>query len=173
MLSPKSIPTVVVPARFLPLGISAPVNRRFDFAGIDRSMNNYERLTLSINAGRAKPVHSRRPTANNGKSGAVPGDERDAAIRGLLTMRSEARRRKAALASELRMAGKSLYDLGGALKHASGNSLGSRVDHILPKLANVPPVCDLGRLKLLLEELKELESQLAQLNRSASEIGID
>jgi hypothetical protein len=136
-------------------------------------LNNCERTTMSVNSGRAAAITSRHPDGNGRGSGSIPADERDVAIQRLLTKRSEARRRRAALSTELRMAGTCLHDIGGALKHACGNSMGSRVDHILPKLANVPAVCDLGRLKLMLEELKELEAQLAQLNRSASEIGID
>jgi hypothetical protein len=136
-------------------------------------MNNCERATLVVHEARIEPINSGRLNRIERGADSMPADERDLAIRGLLTRRSEARRRRAALATELRLAGKSLYDLGGALKHASGISLGSRVDHILPKFANVPAVCDLGRLKVMLEELKELEARLAQLNRSASEIGID
>jgi hypothetical protein len=128
---------------------------------------------MSTDADRAMPTNARHPATNGRGHGSVAVDEEEVAIRGLLAMRSEARRRRAALASELRIAGKSLSELGGALKYASGNSMGSRVDLILPKLAKVPAVCDLGRLKLMLEELKELEMQLARLNRSASEIGID
>jgi len=100
-------------------------------------------------------------------------DEEAAAIAGLLKKRIEAKRHRAALESELRIAGKSLYEVGGALKNVSCGSMGGRVDHILPMLAAVPTICDLGRMKMLLEELKELESHLDQLNRSASQLGID
>jgi hypothetical protein len=100
-------------------------------------------------------------------------DEEEVAIAGLLKKRIEAKRRRAALESELRIAGKSLYEVGGALKKVSCGSMGSRVDHILPMLAAVPAICDLGRVKMLLEELKELESRLDQLHHSASQLGID
>ena len=100
-------------------------------------------------------------------------DEEAAAIAGLLKKRIEAKRHRAALESELRIAGKSLYEVGGALKNVSCGSMGGRVDHILPMLAAVPAICDLGRVRILLEELKELESHLDQLNRSASQLGID
>ncbi len=99
--------------------------------------------------------------------------EREAAISGLLSKRSEARKRRIALEGELRAAGKSLYDIGGALKHASAGTMVNRVDHILPKFATVPAICDLGKVKEVLEELKELQARLDQLNRSASQMGID
>jgi hypothetical protein len=150
-------------------------NRNYNpsLPGIGGKMDNCTNATLIVNASRVEPIDSGHPAADARRSGPFPAGEGDAAIRGLLTLRSEARRRRAALANELRTMGKSLYDLGGALKHARGNSMGSRVDHILPKLANVPAVCDLGRLRLMLEELKELDARLAQLNRTISEIGID
>jgi hypothetical protein len=100
-------------------------------------------------------------------------EEKEAAISRLLRKRSEAKRRRAALEGELRAAGKSLYDVGGALKHLSGSAMGSRVDYILPKFAAVPPICDLGRVKEMLEELKELQIRLDQLNHSASQMGVD
>ncbi len=100
-------------------------------------------------------------------------DKEEVASAGLLKKRIEAKRRRAALESELRIAGKSLYEVGGALRNASCGSMGGRVDHILPMLAAVPAICDLGRVRILLEELKELESLLDQLNYSASQLGID
>jgi hypothetical protein len=100
-------------------------------------------------------------------------DEKEAAILGLLRNRSEAKRRRLALEGELKTAGRSLYDIGGALKHVSGGTLGNRVDYILPKFAAVPEICDLGKVKEMLEELKELQARLDQLNRNASQMGID
>jgi hypothetical protein len=100
-------------------------------------------------------------------------EEKEAAISGLLRKRSETKRRRIALESELRTAGKSLHDIGGALKHLSGSTMGSRVDYILPKFAAVPAICDLARVKEMLEELKELQIKLDQLNHSASQMGID
>lgn len=140
---------------------------------IGGKMNNCENARLTINESRTEPIDSGQPAADARISPPPSAGAGDSAIRELLTMRSDTRRRRAALANELRTVGKSLHGLGGALKHASGSSMGGRVDHILPKLANVPAVCDLGRLKLMLEELKELETRLVQLNRSISEIGID
>jgi hypothetical protein len=100
-------------------------------------------------------------------------DEQEAAISGLFKKRSETRRRRSELENELRMAGKSLYDIGGALKRLSSGSAGSRVNYILPMLDAVPAVCNLSQVKVMLEELKELETHLAQLNHIASQMGID
>lgn len=100
-------------------------------------------------------------------------DEKEAAISGLLRERSEAKWRRTALETELRTAGKSLCDIGSALKNLSAGAIGSRVDYILPKFANVPAICDLNSMKEMLEELRELQKRLDQLNHSASQMGID
>jgi hypothetical protein len=100
-------------------------------------------------------------------------DEQDMAILRIVKERGEAKRRKVLIESELRAAGESLYDIGGALRHVNDASVQNGVESVLPKLANVPKICDLGRVKLMLEELKELENRLSQLNRSASDLGID
>jgi len=97
----------------------------------------------------------------------------DAAAAQLFRERSEARRHRAALETELRTAGKSLHGIGGALRHLSCANIGNRVDHILRELADAPTICDLGRVRALLEELKELETRLDHLNRCASQMGID
>jgi len=100
-------------------------------------------------------------------------DEKDDAILRLVRERSEAKRHRAELKRELRETGKSLYDIGGALKYACGGRIGNGIDYLLPKLHSAPAICDLSRVTTMLEELKELETRLAQLNRIASEIGID
>ncbi len=100
-------------------------------------------------------------------------DVRDATISGLLTKRNEAKRRKAALESELRTAGESLHDIGGVLRYLNGASARSRTDYILQKLSHVPAICDLGGMRQMLEELKDLELRLAQLKQSTSQTGID
>jgi hypothetical protein len=111
--------------------------------------------------------------ANEERVFSMTSDEKEAAISGLLRERSEAKWRRTALESELRTAGKSLYDVGSALKNLSAGAMGSRVDNILPKFANVPAICDLKRVKEMLEELKELQMRLDRLNYSASQMGID
>ncbi len=100
-------------------------------------------------------------------------DEQDIVTAMLLTKRSETRRRRVALQSELRTAGKSLYSIGGALKNLTPNSIRNRIDYILPIIARTSSICDLGGVRAMLEELKELEMQLAELNRGASSMGID
>ena len=100
-------------------------------------------------------------------------DQKETAISGLLKERCEAKWRRTALENELRSAGKSLCDIGSALKNPSAGAMGNRVDYILPKFANVPVICDLKRMKEMLEELKELQMRLDQLNHRASQMGID
>jgi chorismate mutase len=100
-------------------------------------------------------------------------DEQDNAILRLVKERGEAKRRRAALERELRAAGKSLCDIGGALKNSSVVRFRNGIDNVLPKLQSVPAICDLSRVTTMLEELKEVETRLAQLNRIAAEMGID
>ena len=100
-------------------------------------------------------------------------DAQDTAIRKLIRERIETKRRSAVLKSELRAAGRSLYDIGGALKHVSPGKIGSRIDYLLPKLRIAQDICELGSVQARLEELKKIEMRLADLNRIASEMGID
>ena len=100
-------------------------------------------------------------------------DEQGTAILRLIRERLETRKRSAVLKSELRAAGRSLYDIGGVLKHVSPAKIGSRIDYILPKLRTAQGTCELGVVQARLEELKEVEMRLADLNRIASEMGID
>ncbi|MGA9673645.1 MAG: hypothetical protein WBQ94_30920 [Terracidiphilus sp.] len=102
--------------------------------------------------------------------------EQDDAILRLVRERGETKRHRAALERELREVGKCLYDIGGVLKHACGSRIRNGrngIDYVLPKLHSVPAICDLSRVTTMLEELKEADSRLAQLNRIASEMGID
>jgi hypothetical protein len=100
-------------------------------------------------------------------------DEQATAVLKLIRERAETKKRSAVLKSELRAAGRSLYDIGGALKHSSPSQIGSRIDYLLPKLRSAQEICELGAVQALLEELKEIEMRLADLNRMASELGID
>jgi hypothetical protein len=100
-------------------------------------------------------------------------DEQDEAILRLVRERGEVKRQRAALERELRTAGKSLYDIGAALKNASGGRIRNGIDDVLSKLHSVPAICDLRRVATMLEELKVVEVRLAQLNRIASEMGMD
>jgi hypothetical protein len=101
-------------------------------------------------------------------------EEQDAAILRLVKSRGESKKRKALLESELRAAGQSLWQIGQSLRNVKGS--GTFTDtpgHILPEIERAPDICDLSRIKLMLEELKALEMTLSDLNRSAIELGID
>jgi hypothetical protein len=100
-------------------------------------------------------------------------EEQGTAILKLIKERIETKRRSALLKSELRAAGRSLYDIGGALKHSSPGQIGSRIDYLLPKLRSAQESCELGLVQARLEELREVEMRLADLNRMASELEID
>jgi hypothetical protein len=99
--------------------------------------------------------------------------EQDSAILKLIRERLETKRRSAVLKHELRAAGKSLYDIGVALKHSSPGQIGNRIDYLLPKLRSAQDICELETVQARLEELKKVEMRLADLNRIASEMGID
>ena len=101
-------------------------------------------------------------------------EEQDAAILRLVKQRGEAKKRKVLLENELRTAGRSLWEIGSALKSldASGPSQGTP-EFILLEIAKAPNICGLERVKAMLEELRDLENTLRQLNRSAVELGID
>jgi len=100
-------------------------------------------------------------------------DKQDDAVLSLVRERIEIKRRRASLKSELRAAGKSLYEIGSALKHASPDRIGSKIEYLLPKLRNAQNIWELGEVRARLEELKEVEARLAHLNRIASGMGID
>jgi len=104
----------------------------------------------------------------------MSGDEQDAAIVRLVKDRGEAKRRRSLLESELRAAGQSLWEIGTVLRSVVGSgSFPHTPESILPQIAKAPNICSLDRIKAMLEELKELQNRLEQLNRSASELGID
>ncbi len=148
-----------VPISFGTIGGGTMPGRRFHQIKVDQTAKTSGKGAVSA-------------IANERRAAAMTIDEQEVGIARLRGKRSEARRRRV-LEGELRMAGKSLYDIGGALKHLSGTAMGNRVDYILPKFAAVPAICDLGRVKEMLEELKELQTLLDQLNHSASQMGID
>jgi len=102
----------------------------------------------------------------------MSGDEQDAAMLRLVKERREVRQRKALIESELQSAGRSLYEIGTLLKHINGG-LYDPVEQVLPQVEQAPEICGLNRLKELLKELKGAQEVLAQLNRSAVELGVD
>jgi hypothetical protein len=101
-------------------------------------------------------------------------EEQDVAILRLVKQRFEAKKRKTLLENELRTAGQSLSEIGSALKsvNASGPSQ-ETPEFILPQIDKAPSICRLERIKAMLEELRDTQKNLAQLNRSAADLGID
>ena len=101
-------------------------------------------------------------------------NEQVAAILRLVKHRSECKKRKAALESELRAAGRSLFEIGGSLRNVQGTgSFNETPAAILPQIVKAPEICSLDRVKTMLEELASLELTLNQLNRSAEELDVD
>lgn len=97
----------------------------------------------------------------------------DTVILSLLRERIATKRRRAALKIELRAAGKSLYDIGSALKHASPGRIASKIEYLLPKLRSVQGIWELAEVRARLEELKKVEARLADLDQIAAGMGID
>ena len=98
--------------------------------------------------------------------------EENAAILRLVKHRSEAKRRKALLESDLRIAGQSLSGIGDMLRHLNGGPYDD-VGRILPEVEKAPDICGLGHVKSMLAELKDLQESVSQMNRSASALGVD
>ena len=96
-------------------------------------------------------------------------DEQDAAIGRLVRQRHEAKKRKALLENELMVAGRSLSDVGSLLKSVEVTAAQS----IIHEVENAPSICGLERIKAMLLELREAQELLAQLNRTAANVGID
>jgi hypothetical protein len=96
-------------------------------------------------------------------------DEQDAAIGRLVKQRSEAKKHKALLENELMVAGRSLSNIGSLLKSVEVTAAQS----IIREVENAPLICRLEHVKAMLLELKEAQELLAQLSRTAADIGID
>jgi hypothetical protein len=86
--------------------------------------------------------------------------EQGEALLRLIKNRTDARRRKALLESELSAAGRALYEIGDNLRRAGA------LDYTLKQIDNAPPICELGKLKAMLTELGEVAETLATLNRA-------
>lgn len=100
--------------------------------------------------------------------------EQDAALLRLIKDRSEAKRRKALLESELRAAGKSLGYVGQALSEitASG-AYTSSPQYVLQEIDKAPEICGLNKIGEMLIELRDLQVNLTGMDRSARELGVD
>ncbi|HSY31269.1 MAG TPA: hypothetical protein VLA42_04715 [Verrucomicrobiae bacterium] len=99
--------------------------------------------------------------------------EQDDAILRIVKLRSEAKKRRTLLESELTTAGQSLWEIGRSLKAISGPEFIGAAAAILPQIDKAPDICELNRIRTMLEELKKLEATLIQLKRSATDLGID
>jgi hypothetical protein len=74
--------------------------------------------------------------------------------------------------SELQSAGRFLYEIASSLKHISGSAY-DNPQGIIPLIEKAPEICGLGRIRTMLAELSALQETLSQLNRSATELGLD
>jgi hypothetical protein len=99
-------------------------------------------------------------------------DEQDQAIVRIVKRRAELRKRKALIESELRAAGESLDDIGSSLKHIS-NGTPEWYANLATKIQGSPEICELKRIKAMVNELGEIYGAFVELNRNAAEAGID
>jgi|ERR1035437_3608742 hypothetical protein len=99
-------------------------------------------------------------------------DEQDQAIVRIVKKRAELRKRKALIESELRAAGESLDDIGSSLKHISNGNL-EWYANIGKRIQEAPKICELTRIKEMIDELREIYAAFVELNRNAAEAGID
>lgn len=101
-------------------------------------------------------------------------EEQDAALLRLVRRRSEAKRKKSLIESELREAGRKLSDVGGLLRHVGDSGTGTdRPEYALSEVRKAPEICGLSRIEAMLSELKSLNEELEGLNRAARECGVD
>lgn len=100
--------------------------------------------------------------------------EQDAAVARLVRARTDAKRRKILLESELQIAGEALAQIGSSLKHISGyQGAAFAAQRILPEMDMAPEICGFDKLKEMLNELIELDRRVAELNHNAAALGID
>lgn len=100
-------------------------------------------------------------------------EEQKEAILRVVMQRTEARKRLALLENELRTAGKSLSDIGDGLKHMSAAAYEYKPSYLIPKIDAAPAICGLERIRAMLVEIEETAKTLAELRKTAEEIGID
>jgi DNA-binding transcriptional MerR regulator len=104
----------------------------------------------------------------------MSGDEQDVAILRVVKQRGEFKKKRTLLQSELRAAGQSLSEIGDILKRFdTSTSLANSIDFLIPQIDRAPDICGLSRIRTMLQELKEVEQTLADLSRTATELGID
>lgn len=101
-------------------------------------------------------------------------DERDAAVLRVVKERSEAKKQKALLESELRAAGRSLASIGSGLSSVSSiGAVHQQPSVILRSVDSAPPICELSKIRAMLAELRDVDENLKQLNATARELGIE
>ena len=100
--------------------------------------------------------------------------ERDAGIVKLVKDRKEARERKVLLQRDLRAAGQSLFEIGSGLRSVnSAGAVHETPGYLYQRVATAPEICGLERLGVMLGELRDVDSTLAELNLAAKDTGID
>src|SRR5665213_2927506 len=98
-------------------------------------------------------------------------DEQDAAILRLVKQRGEAKKRRALLQNELRTAGQSLWEIGGALRNITpSGTFHETPGAVIPQIDKAPDICGLAQIRAMLAELKDVEKTIHELNRRASEL---
>jgi hypothetical protein len=99
--------------------------------------------------------------------------EEDAALLRFVRERSAAKQRRALLESELRVAGRALFSIGGALREVTASGTANYTPRfILPEVQQAPEICGLDRIQQMLQELKDIQAQLEVMDRQAVELGI-
>jgi prefoldin subunit 5 len=101
-------------------------------------------------------------------------DELNAAIVRLVKERSESKKKRASIESELRAAGRALFSIGNSLREVvADGSWNHTPSAILPEIEKAPDICSLAKIRELLEELKKTEDLIKELDKSARDMGID
>lgn len=100
--------------------------------------------------------------------------EQDAALLRLIRERSDAKRRRTLLESELRTAGRSLWSIGGILKDVvSVGNAAYAPSMALSEVNKAPRICDMESIRQMLQELDELQCQIETMDRQARDLGVD
>jgi hypothetical protein len=93
----------------------------------------------------------------------------------LVKERSEAKKRRNLLESELAVAGRTFSEIGKALAQLDAPNtvtLGAP-DYALKEIDEAPEICSLGKVKDMLVELKNLRVRVSELDRRAAQLGVD
>jgi hypothetical protein len=101
--------------------------------------------------------------------------EQDAALLRFIRERSEAKKRRALLYSELRIAAANFVLVGEAIKRMNtGSSLTSSTpDDIIGQIDKAPDICGFAKIKDMLIELRDVQFSLSEFDRQAVELSVD